>query len=86
MGAPKGEPRIRINTNATGKGKRRREVACLTETFALLTCYKGAGFNEQKCANARKALDACLDMRAKAPKKLNTINHHLNRLVRLTKK
>jgi hypothetical protein len=84
MGQPKGEPRIRINPNSKGKGK--RDVACLNEMFTLLTCYKANSFEEGKCASARKALDACLDVRAKAPKKMNTINYHLNRLARMTKK
>jgi hypothetical protein len=85
MAKTSSEPRLRINTKSAGKGKR-RDVACMTEMFALLTCYKTNSFEEGKCASARKALDSCLELRAKAPKKMNTINHHLNRLARMTKK
>ena len=85
MGKGTAEPRVRINTKSAGRGKR-RDVACLNEMFTLLTCYKSNNFEEGKCASARRALDSCLELRAKAPKKMNTINHHLNRLIRLTKK
>lgn len=85
MGKGTAEPRVRINTKSAGRGKR-RDVACLNEMFTLLTCYKTNNFEEGKCASARRALDSCLELRAKAPKKMNTINHHLNRLIRLTKK
>jgi hypothetical protein len=54
--------------------------------FALLTCYKSFNFDEGKCANARRALESCLELKAQAPKNRNTINYHLNRLARLTKK
>jgi hypothetical protein len=79
------EPRLRINTKSGGRGKR-RDVACLSEMFELLSCYKTNAFEDVKCANAKKALDACLELRAKAPKKMNTINHHLQRLARMTKR
>jgi len=85
MGAPPREPQLRISTKPSGKGKR-RDVACISEMFDLLTCYKGANFDEGKCASARRALDSCLELRAKAPKKMNTINHHLQRLARMTKR
>jgi|Transcript_8937 hypothetical protein len=79
------EPRLRVNTSAGGRG-RKRDVACLEDMFALLTCYKSFNFDEGKCANARRALESCLELKAQAPKNRNTINYHLNRLARLTKK
>lgn len=85
MGKTSSEPRLRINTSTAGRG-RRRDVACLTDMFALLACYKSANFDEGKCATARRALESCLEIKAAAPKNRNTINFHLNRLARLTKK
>ena len=81
----KARPSRACGSTRRARGEEEAGVACLNEMFTLLTCYKTNNFEEGKCA-AGRALDSSLELRAKAPKKMNTINHHLNRLIRLTKK
>ena len=82
MGTEK-KAKLWVNT----KKLRGKKISCMEEMTALLACFKKCNFEDDaRCAGERRALDSCLNLAAKQPKKANTINYHLQRLSRAARK
>ena len=89
---PRGRARARDGDGEEGEAVGEHQEAPGEEDLvhggeaALLACFKCNFEDDARCAGERRALDSCLNLAAKQPKKANTINYHLQRLSRAARR